>query len=114
MDHGGQQEPQRTVEGHADLCQRRIGIVVVVKLHELGAHQLIAAYHRRELSPVEVTQSVLEHIERWEPHIHATYLLRPELALDQARASEARWQRGEPCGAPVSYTHLTLPTNREV
>ena len=83
---------------------------MVVKLHELGAHQLIAAYHRRELSPVEVTQSVLEHIERWEPHIHATYLLRPELALAQARASEARWQRGEPCGA-LDGVPVTLKEN---
>jgi aspartyl-tRNA(Asn)/glutamyl-tRNA(Gln) amidotransferase subunit A len=30
---------------------------------------------------------VLAHIERWEPHIRATYLLRPEAALAQARAS---------------------------
>ncbi len=35
---------------------------------------------------------------RWEPHIRATYLLRPEHALAQARQSEARWQRGEPQG----------------
>ena len=62
-------------------------------LHELGAHALIAAYRRHDLSPVEVTHSVLAHMARWEPHIHATYLLRPELALEQARASEARWQR---------------------
>ena len=70
-----------------------------MKLHELGAHELIAGYRSRAFSPVEVAQSVLEHIALWEPHIHATYVLRPELALDQARASQARWQRGEPCGA---------------
>jgi Asp-tRNA(Asn)/Glu-tRNA(Gln) amidotransferase A subunit family amidase len=72
---------------------------VVVKLHELGAHALIAAYRRRELSPVEVAQSVLQHIDRWEAHIHATYLLRPDAVLAQARASEIRWQRNEPLGA---------------
>lgn len=70
-----------------------------IPLHELGAQELIAAYRRRVLSPVEVAQSVLAHMARWEPHIHATYLLRPELALEQARASEARWQRNEPHGA---------------
>jgi len=59
-------------------------------LHELSAPALVEAYRRRDLSPVEVTQSVLGHIERWEPHLHALYLLRPELALEQARASEAR------------------------
>ena len=67
-------------------------------LHDLTAHELLRAYRKRDLSPVEVTQSVLDHIARWEPHIQATWLLRPELALDQARASEARWLRGEPCG----------------
>ncbi|MES2786548.1 MAG: amidase [Pseudomonadota bacterium] len=67
-------------------------------LHELSAADLIAGYRRREFSPVEVTQSVLGHIERWEQHIHALYLLRPELALEQARASEARWQAGTPLG----------------
>ena len=68
-------------------------------LHELTAHELLAGYKARDFSPVEVTQAVLAHIERWEPHIQATYLLRPEAALAQARASEARWLRGEPKGA---------------
>ena len=69
-------------------------------LHDLPAHDLLAAYRQRTLSPVEVTQAVLAHIERWEPHIRATYLLRPEMALAQARESEARWLRGEPKGDP--------------
>ncbi len=68
-------------------------------LHELGARELIEGYRNRALSPVEVAQSVLEHIERCEPHLHASYLLRPARVLEQARASEARWRRGEPCGA---------------
>jgi aspartyl-tRNA(Asn)/glutamyl-tRNA(Gln) amidotransferase subunit A len=67
-------------------------------LHELSAPALIEAYRRRELSPVEVTRSVLGHIERWEHHLQALYLLRPELALQQARASEDRWLRGTPLG----------------
>lgn len=67
-------------------------------LHDLPAQDLLAAYRQRKLSPVEVTQAVLAHMERWEPHIRATYLLRPEHALAQARASEARWLRGEPQG----------------
>ncbi|CAN7309353.1 amidase [Acidovorax sp. LjRoot66] len=67
-------------------------------LHDLPAHALLAAYRQRTLSPVEVTEAVLKHIDAWEPHIQATYLLRPDLALEQARASEARWKRGEPMG----------------
>src|ERR1017187_7532413 len=67
-------------------------------LHELSAQELISAYRLRSLSPVEVTQAVLAHMERCEPQLHATYLLRPDGALAQARASEARWLRGAPCG----------------
>ena len=41
-------------------------------LHDLPAHDLLAAYRQRTLSLVEVTQSVLAHMERGEPHIRAT------------------------------------------
>jgi len=68
-------------------------------LHDLPAHALLSAYRQRTLSPVEVVTDVLAHMERWEPHIRATYLLRPQAALAQAAASEARWLRGEPLGA---------------
>ena len=67
-------------------------------LHELSAQALITGYRSRTLSPVEVTRAVLAHMERWEPLLHASYLLRPALALAQAKASEARWLRGAPCG----------------
>jgi len=79
-------------------------------LHELSAASLIDAYRRRALSPVEVAQSVLAHIERWEPQLCASYLLRPEHALAQARASEARWQQGKPCGA-LDGVPVTLKEN---
>jgi aspartyl-tRNA(Asn)/glutamyl-tRNA(Gln) amidotransferase subunit A len=79
-------------------------------LHELSAPTLIEAYRRRDFSPVEVTRAVLGHIERWEQHLHALYLLRPELALQQARASEARWLRGEPLG-PLDGVPVTLKDN---
>ena len=79
-------------------------------LHELSAPTLIECYRRRDVSPVEVTRSVLGHIERWEHHLHALYLLRPELALQQARASEARWLRGEPLG-PLDGVPVTLKDN---
>ena len=79
-------------------------------LHDLPAHDLLAAYRQRTLSPVEVTQAVLAHIERWEPHIKATYLLRPEQALAQAQASEQRWQRGAPLG-PLDGVPTTVKEN---
>ena len=79
-------------------------------LHDLPAHELLRAYQSRELSPVEVTQSVLNHITQWEPHLHATYLLRPERALAQARASESRWLKAEPCG-PLDGVPVTIKDN---
>ncbi len=79
-------------------------------LHDLSAQALLAAYRARTLSPVEVTRAVLERVERWEPKLQATYLLRPESALEQARASEARWQRGEPQG-PLDGVPTTIKEN---
>ncbi|MBN8746489.1 MAG: amidase, partial [Variovorax sp.] len=67
-------------------------------LHDWSAADLSDAYRAGTLSPVDATQAVIDHIERWEPALQATYLYRPEAALAQARASEARWQRGEAHG----------------
>jgi len=79
-------------------------------LHELSATELVEGYRRGDFFPVEATQSVLGRIERWERHLHALYLLRPERAVEQARASEARWRRGEPLG-PLDGVPLTLKDN---
>ena len=54
----------------------------MAELYALGSAALLAGYRQRQFSPVEVVQSVLERIARWEPTLCATYLLRPELALD--------------------------------
>ena len=79
-------------------------------LHMLSARELGTAYRERKLSPVEVTRAVLDHIERWEPHLQATWLLRPEAALEQARASESRWKRGEARG-PLDGMPTTIKEN---
>jgi Asp-tRNA(Asn)/Glu-tRNA(Gln) amidotransferase A subunit family amidase len=79
-------------------------------LHELGAQALLAGYKARAFSPVDVLQAVLAQIGRWEPQLAATYLLRPEAALQQARAAEARWTRGEPCGA-LDGVPITIKDN---
>lgn len=79
-------------------------------LHELSALALVELYRRREVSPVEAVESVLGQVERWEPHIRALYLLRPELAIEQARASEARWMKGEPLGA-IDGVPFTIKDN---
>ena len=79
-------------------------------LHALSAAELTAAYGRRDLSPVEVTQAVLDRIAQWEPHLRASYLLRPDLALAQAAASQARWREGRPLG-PLDGVPVTIKEN---
>ncbi|WP_024539617.1 amidase [Comamonas badia] len=79
-------------------------------IHALGAAELLAAYRARGLSPVEVAHALLAHMERWEPQLHASWLLRPERTLEQARASESRWLRGAPCG-PLDGVPVTLKDN---
>ena len=87
-----------------------MSITSLPALHELSAAQLTEGFRERRFSPVEVTQSVLGHIERWEQHLHALYLLRPALALEQARASEGRWLRGEALG-PFDGVPATIKDN---
>ncbi|MGO8800902.1 MAG: amidase [Roseiarcus sp.] len=67
--------------------------------YQLSATELLLAYRTRRLSPLEAMKDVLERVSAFEPHIHATYLLNAERALDEARASEDRWTRGAPLGA---------------
>jgi Asp-tRNA(Asn)/Glu-tRNA(Gln) amidotransferase A subunit family amidase len=78
----------------------------VAALHELSAAQLGLAYRDRSLSPVEVVRVLIGHLERWEPHLHATWAFDAEAALTMARESEARWlsdtARGPLDGVPVT------------
>ena len=76
----------------------------------MSATALLDAYRSRALSPVEVMRDVLQRVARFEPHIHATYLLAPERALDEARASEERWRRSAPLG-PLDGVPTTIKDN---
>ena len=64
----------------------------------LSATELIAHYRRKDLSPVEATQAVLDRIGRLDGAVNAFCLVDPEHALECARASEDRWRRGAPTG----------------
>ncbi len=53
---------------------------------------------------------MLRHIERWEPHLQATWALDGDAALAQARAAEARWRAGTALG-PLDGVPVTLKEN---
>jgi aspartyl-tRNA(Asn)/glutamyl-tRNA(Gln) amidotransferase subunit A len=78
----------------------------------MSATELVAAYRTRELSPVEVADATLGRIERLDGELNAFCLVDADAARDGARASEARWQRGEPAGpldgVPVGVKDLLV------
>ena len=71
---------------------------MAIELTRLSATRLVAAYRRKEISPVEVTQAVLDGIEAFDSQVNAFCVVDSARAMDAARASEARWQRGAPMG----------------
>jgi aspartyl-tRNA(Asn)/glutamyl-tRNA(Gln) amidotransferase subunit A len=81
------------------------------ELYRLSATALLEAYRTRTLSPVEVARAVLERIEALNPKLNAFNLV-SDRALDEAKASEARWLRGQPKGLvdgiPVSIKDIIL------
>jgi aspartyl-tRNA(Asn)/glutamyl-tRNA(Gln) amidotransferase subunit A len=85
---------------------------VITELTRLTAEDLLAHFHRRELSPLEATHACLEAIERRDGQVHAFCLTDPERALAAARASEERWLGGEPRGllegVPVGVKDMFL------
>ena len=60
----------------------------------LSLVQIAALIRSRQLSPVEVLRASLSQIERLNPSINAFIELRPEQALQAARAAEQRLMRG--------------------
>jgi aspartyl-tRNA(Asn)/glutamyl-tRNA(Gln) amidotransferase subunit A len=78
--------------------------------HELRAADLAAAYSRSELSPSEVARAALERIAAWEPRINAMYRVDREGAVEQARASEARWRARKPL-SPLDGVPVTIKEN---
>jgi aspartyl-tRNA(Asn)/glutamyl-tRNA(Gln) amidotransferase subunit A len=79
-------------------------------LHDRSAVDLIAGFSAGQFSPSEVLEDVLAHAAVWEPHIKALYALDPDSAHAAARASGARWQKGEPIG-PLDGVPVTIKDN---
>lgn len=64
-------------------------------LADLSATELLAGYAARTFSPVEATEAVIARIAAWEPQLKALYAYDPTAARTMAKASEARWLKGE-------------------
>ncbi|RDJ20800.1 amidase [Bosea caraganae] len=78
-------------------------------LADLSAVELLAAYAAKRLSPVEVTEAVIARIEAYEPKLNALYAFDPAAARAMARASEARWFKGE--ALPLDGVPCTIKEN---
>jgi aspartyl-tRNA(Asn)/glutamyl-tRNA(Gln) amidotransferase subunit A len=81
-----------------------------MELFRMSATALLEAYRGGAASPLDTMRSVLDRVARFEPHISATYLLSPERALAEAKASEERWRRGAPIG-PLDGVPATIKEN---
>jgi aspartyl-tRNA(Asn)/glutamyl-tRNA(Gln) amidotransferase subunit A len=80
--------------------------IAYATIRELGAR-----YRRRELSPVEVTQTLLARIAKLDPALHAFVTVTAERALADARAAEAALGRGDTrplLGIPIAHKDIYL------
>jgi aspartyl-tRNA(Asn)/glutamyl-tRNA(Gln) amidotransferase subunit A len=82
----------------------------VTDLTQASAAELSELYRSGSASPVDAVTAILARAEAVNPRINALTLVDAEAALPAARASEARWRRGEPLspldGVPVSIKEL--------
>ncbi len=82
------------------------------QIHKMTAAELSAAYKTKKLSPVEVTEVLLQRIEKLDPEINSFCVVDHETTLTQAQASEARWKKKKPLspidGVPVAVKDILL------
>ncbi len=84
----------------------------MAELWQWNAPLLAAAFARREVSPVEVAQSLFARIGALDAKVNAFCLIDEPETLAQARASQARWVKNAPLspldGVPVAVKDLLL------
>jgi len=78
----------------------------------LPAEELAAAIRKKEISPRELIEAVLDRIEQVNPKVNAYCTVVPEMAREAARKAEEKVLRGDILGAlhgiPFSVKDLTL------
>lgn len=62
----------------------------------LSIHELLAAYSKRELTPLEVTQAYLTRIGQLDPMLHAYITVAADVALRHADLATQRLIKGDP------------------
>jgi aspartyl-tRNA(Asn)/glutamyl-tRNA(Gln) amidotransferase subunit A len=80
-----------------------------VTLYRLTIHEAHDLLSKREISSVELTQSVLAHIDQCDAEIGAYLTVTPELALEQARRADGRIAGGE--GGPLTGIPVAIKDN---
>jgi len=84
----------------------------VTDLTSLSATQLVTAYRSRTATPVDAILAVFERISALNETYNAFAYFDPEAALEDARRSTLRWQKGEPLsaidGVPATLKDLLL------
>lgn len=95
---------------HTEIATNRP--IASTRLADLTAHEALALFRSRKISPVELTEDCLVRIAKHNPRLNAFCYVNAEAALAAARASEARWLEGSPTGpldgVPVTIKDLTL------
>lgn len=81
-----------------------------MKLWSKSALQLGQSYLSGEISPVEVLESVLHHIDEVNPVLNALIYNNRKEALISARKSEQRWRTNQPL-SPLDGIPLTIKDN---
>lgn len=79
----------------------------IEQLSKMSLQELQNAYANRDLSPVEVVQSNLDHTEAVNGKINALYGVRREEALEEAESSEKRFCNGKQIG-PFDGVPVTI------
>jgi aspartyl-tRNA(Asn)/glutamyl-tRNA(Gln) amidotransferase subunit A len=80
-----------------------------VDIADWTGHELLDAYARKTVSPVDVAKAVIARIESCEPRLQALYAFDPDAALSDARASERRWMHGK--AKPLDGIPATIKEN---
>lgn len=73
----------------------------------MGAAELAQQFRSGALSPVEVTQCVLQHAQEVQARLNAFTFIDHQGALDLAKASEKRWRQGAPL-SPIDGVSTTI------